>query len=340
MKIFHSIKILFQNLLLTVFCFTPVHANTLISPSVVGNMTSIGSETLSSVMTAWAIEFNRLHPQAKIQIQTTGSSAAPIAITAGTASLGPMSRPLKPSERKSFVNRFGYEPTLITIAIDAIGVFVQETNPLESLSLDQLDRLFSATRYCQFDQPIMYWHELLNNTQYQLANFATFPEFPVRLYGRNSASGTYSYFKQKALCDGDYLHTVQQLPSSSSIIQTVANRVGAIGYASVGSAFSGVKILSVANKGKPVVVSAQTVQSGEYPLTRQLYLLVNQAPNKTLAPGVAQFLRYILSEQGQQVVEQAGYFPISYALQKQQLKSLFPPHIESNKTVKKQKKQL
>ncbi len=202
------------------------HANQELTPGVVGSITSIGSETLSSLMTEWATEFNRLYPQAKIQIQTTGSSAAPIAITAGTASLGPMSRPLKPSERQSFINRFGYEPTMVTVAIDAIGVFVQESNPLQSLSVDQLDRLFSATRYCTFGQPINYWHELLDDSEYSLSDFAKFPEFPVQLFGRNSASGTYSYFKQKALCHGDYRNTVKQLSSSASIIHTVANRMG------------------------------------------------------------------------------------------------------------------
>lgn len=324
MSILFTIKTVLLGLCFALVCGFSVNANPAVSPGVVGSMTSIGSDTLSSVMTAWAAEFNQLYPQAKIQIQTTGSSAAPIAITAGTASIGPMSRPLKPSERQSFINRFGYEPTMITVAIDAIGVFVQDTNPLQSLSINQLDRLFSATRYCQFGQPIRYWHELLDDTAYQFTDFATFSEFPVRLYGRNSASGTYSYFKQKALCHGDYLNTVKQLPSSSSIIQTVAHRVGAIGYASVGFTFSGVKMLSIANGDKPVVVNASTVQSGEYPLTRELYLLVNQTPDKTLAPGVAQFLRYVLSEQGQQIVRQSGYFPIAPVLQQQQLQRLFP----------------
>lgn len=327
MKTHHSIKTAFQSLLLTICCLTPVHANPTLTPGVVGSMTSIGSETLSSVMTVWATEFNRVYPQAKIQIQTTGSSAAPTAITAGTASIGPMSRPLKPSERQSFMNRFGYEPTMVTVAIDAIGIFVQENNPIESLSLNQLDRLFSATRYCQFEQPIYYWHELLDATEYQETNFAAFPEFPVRLYGRNSASGTYNYFKQKALCDGDYLQTVNQLPSSSSIIQTVTSRVGAIGYASVGSTFSGVKVLSISNGEKAIEINTNTVQSGEYPLTRKLYLLVNQAPDKTLAPGVAQFLRYILSDEGQKIARQSGYFPISNALKQKQLKRLFSASI-------------
>ena len=162
------------------------------------------------------------------------------------------------------------------VAIDAIGVFVQESNPLQSLSVDQLDRLFSATRYCTFGQPINYWHELLDDSEYSLSDFAKFPEFPVQLFGRNSASGTYSYFKQKALCHGDYRNTVKQLSSSASIIHTVANRMGGIGYASLGSTIPGVKALSIANGGKEVEVNAKTVQSGQYPLARQLYLLVNQ----------------------------------------------------------------
>ena len=323
MRIYLATKTILIGLMFNLSYVSLTHANQELTPGVVGSITSIGSETLSSLMTEWATEFNRLYPQAKIQIQTTGSSAAPIAITAGTASLGPMSRPLNPSERQSFINRFGYEPTMVTVAIDAIGVFVQESNPLQSLSVDQLDRLFSATRYCTFGQPINYWHELLDDSEYSLSDFAKFPEFPVQLFGRNSASGTYSYFKQKALCHGDYRNTVKQLSSSASIIHTVANRMGGIGYASLGSTIPGVKALSIANGGKEVEVNAKTVQSGQYPLARQLYLLVNHSPDKSLAPGVAQFLRYILSQQGQYIVRQLGYFPISSNQQQAQLNNLF-----------------
>lgn len=323
MRIHLATKTFITGLFYSMLCVSSALANQKIMPGVIGNMTSIGSETLSSVMTEWATEFNRLYPQAKIQIQTTGSSAAPIAITAGTASLGPMSRPLKPSERQSFINRFGYEPTMVTVAIDAIGVFVQASNPLQSLTMAQLDRLFSATRYCTFGQPINYWHELLDDSEYALSDFARFSEFPVQLYGRNSASGTYSYFKQKALCHGDYLNTVKQLSSSVSIVHTVANRLGSMGYASLGSTLPGVKALSIADGGKNVEVNANTVQSGQYPLARQLYLLVNQSPDKSLAPGVAQFLRYVLSEQGQQIVRQSGYFPISSNQVQAQLNNLF-----------------
>ena len=323
MRINLTIKTILTGLIYTWLNVYSAQASQAFTPGVVGNMTSIGSDTLSSVMTGWATEFNRLYPQAKIQIQITGSSAAPIAITAGTASLGPMSRPLKPSERQSFINRFGYEPTMVTVAIDAIGVFVQENNPLQNLSMEQLDRLFSATRYCTFDQPIRYWDELLDESEYSRSEFSRLSNFPIQLYGRNSASGTYSYFKQKSLCHGDYLNTVKQLPSSASIIHKVANRMGAIGYASLGFTFSGVKALSIGNKGRQVEVNAKTIQSGKYPLARELYLLVNQSPDKSLAPGVAQFLRYVLSEPGQQIVRQSGYFPISSERQQEQLNKLF-----------------
>lgn len=292
---------------------------------IVGNMTSIGSDTLSSLMTVWSAEFNRIYPQAKIQIQTTGSSAAPIAITAGTASVGPMSRPLKPSERQSFINKYGYEPLMITVAIDAIGVFVKDTNPLTSITLPQLDGLYSATRYCAPRRAIDNWTELLTHEEYRQAEFSNMPTFPVRLYGRNSASGTYIFFKQHALCNGDYQAQVQQLPSSSSIIQTVANGRGAMGYASVGYQSSGVKTLAIASSAaEPAYqVNAYNVQTGLYPLARSLFLMINQQPGKPFSPVLAEFLKFVLSDDGQFIVVQEGYFPIAESQQQSQLKTLF-----------------
>jgi phosphate transport system substrate-binding protein len=292
---------------------------------IVGNMSSIGSDTLASLMTVWSAEFNRIYPQAKIQIQTTGSSAAPIAITAGTASVGPMSRPLKPSERQSFINKYGYEPLMITVAIDAIGVFVKDTNPLTSITLAQLDGLYSATRYCAPRRAIDNWAELLTHDEYNQAEFSNMARFPVRLYGRNSASGTYIFFKQHALCNGDYKAQVQQLPSSSSIIQTVANGIGAMGYASVGYQSSGVKTLAIARSSiEPAYqVNAYNVQTGRYPLARGLYLMINQQPGKPFSPVLAEFLKFVLSDYGQLIVVQEGYFPIAGSQQQAQLNTLF-----------------
>lgn len=292
---------------------------------IVGNMTSIGSDTLASLMTLWSAEFNRIYPLAKIQIQTTGSSAAPIAITAGTASVGPMSRALKPSERQSFINKFGYEPLMITVAIDAIGVFVKDTNPLQTLTIAQLDGLFSATRYCAARRSLKNWAELLTHEEYSQADFAPVARFPIRLYGRNSASGTYIFFKQHALCNGDYKAQVQQLPSSSSIIQTVANGRGALGYASVGYQAAGVKTLAIASSEKTPAyqITAENVQSGQYPLTRGLFLMINQQPGKPFSPVLSQFLKFVLSDYGQSIVATEGYFPIASAQRDAQLKTLF-----------------
>lgn len=305
--------------------FNSTPSTALPAKGIVGNMTSIGSDTLSNLMTLWSSEFNRIYPHAKIQIQTTGSSAAPIAITAGTASVGPMSRPLKPSERQSFVNKFGYEPLMITVAIDAIGVFVKDSNPLTALTLPQLDGLYSATRYCAPRRSLDNWAELLTYAEYSEAEFADIAKFPVRLYGRNSASGTYIFFKQHALCNGDYKAQVQQLPSSSSIIQTVANGQGALGYASFGYQSSGVKTLAIAaSTSEPAYeVNAYNVQTGRYPLARSLYLMINQQPGKSFSPVLAEFLKFVLSDYGQLIVVQEGYFPIAGSQQQSQLNTLF-----------------
>jgi phosphate transport system substrate-binding protein len=271
-----------------------------------GNLDSIGSDTLNNLMTFWAEGFRRLYPNVRIQIEGKGSSTAPPALIAGTAQLGPMSRAMKPSEIDEFEKKFGYKPTQLRVAIDALAVYVHRDNPLEHLTLPEVDAIFSKTRKGGVANDITAWDQL---------GLAT-PDWqgqPIRCYGRDSASGTYQFFKDVALYKGDYKDNVKEQKGSASVINSIgADRLG-IGYSGIGYKTSEVKTLALAVKdgGAYFDTDTDTVLAGKYPLTRFLYVYVNKAPNRPLDPLVKEFLSYVLSREGQVIVVKDGYVPLT-----------------------------
>jgi len=270
-----------------------------------GSLNSIGSDTLNNVMTLWAEGFQKSYPNVRSQIEGEGSSTAPPALIASTAQIGPMSRAMKPTEIDEFEKKFGYPPTQIRVAVDALAVYVNKDNPLEHLTMQQVDAVFSKTRSCGMAQGIDTWGAL--------GLTGDWTKRPLSLYGRNSASGTYGYFKEHALCNGDYRDTVKEQPGSASVVQGVAEDRNGIGYSGIGYKTSGVKTLALAPaEGAPFVpTDPELVLAGKYPLARFLYLYINRAPNKPVDPLVREFVRYVLSREGQQVVVKDGYLPIS-----------------------------
>lgn len=282
-------------------------------PGVSGTVTSVGSDTLGNLMTFWAEEFKRYYPHVAFQIQASGSSTAPAALTEGTANVGPMSRELKESEIAYFSKVHGYQPTVLKVAIDAIALFVDLHNPVEGLNLQEIDGIFSVTRYCGAAQPITYWHQLGLPESWQNKR--------IRLFGRNSVSGTYGLFKAEALCQGDFLATVNEQPGSASVVQSVAYSDGALGYAGFGYKTAGVRALSIAREGKQYIApSMENIASGDYPLSRFLYLVVNKAPDQPLPLLEREFIRFILSPAGQDLVRRDGFIPVPDALIRQQLR--------------------
>ncbi len=273
-------------------------------PGVAGNLSSIGSDTLNNVMTLWAETFNKLYPNVKIQIEGKGSTTAPPALIAGTAQLGPMSREMKGSEVDAFEKKFGYKPTRIRVAVDALGVYVNKDNPLACLSLAQVDGVFGKSRRSGYKENVKSWG--------QLGLTGDWASRPVSLFGRNSASGTYGFFKEHVLKNGDYKDEVKEQPGSASVVQGVTVDRYAIGYSGIGYVTAGVRAvpLSAAPGGKCVAATAANAYSGEYPLARFLYVYVNRAPGKPLDPLVHEFLKLVLSRQGQEVVVKDGYFPL------------------------------
>ena len=281
-----------------------------------GNISSVGSDTLANLMTLWAEEFKRLYPNVNIQIQAAGSSTAPPALTEGTSNLGPMSRKMKDKELQSFEKKHGYKPTAIPVAIDALAVYVHKDNPVKGLSIPQVDAIFSSTRKCGSKQTISRWGDAGLD--------GTWKDRTVQIYGRNSVSGTYGYFKKKALCKGDYKTTVNEQPGSASVVQSVSASLNGIGYSGIGYKTSGVRAVPLTKKpGKPfIAASTENAASGKYPLSRFLYVYVNKAPNKPLAPIEKEFVKMVLSKSGQQVVIKDGYIPLSSKLVRKQLKKI------------------
>jgi len=280
-----------------------------------GNVSSVGSDTLANMMTFWAEEFKRTYPNVNVQIQAAGSSTAPPALTEATSNLGPMSRRMKLREQEAFEKRYGYKPTAVRVAIDALAVFVHKDNPLKGLRIDQVDAIFSNNRKCGADNDVDRWGDL--------GLTGAWVGKDVQLYGRNSVSGTYGYFKKKALCKGDFKNSVNEQPGSASVVQSVSASLNGIGYSGIGYKTSGVRALPLAKKGnKFVEANMANAISKKYPLSRFLYVYVNKAPNKPLAPMEAEFLKMVLSKSGQTIVEKDGYIPLPKSVITKELRKL------------------
>jgi phosphate transport system substrate-binding protein len=281
-----------------------------------GNLSSVGSDTLANMMTFWAEEFKRLYPNVNMQIQAAGSSTAPPALTEGTSNFGPMSRGMKSKEIEAFEKRHGYKPTPVRVAIDALAVFVHKDNPIEGMTIAEVDAVFSNTRLCGATEQVQRWGDL--------GLTGSWGNRDLQLYGRNSVSGTYGYFKEIALCDGDFRANVNEQPGSASVVQSVSTSLNAIGYSGIGYLTSGVKTvpLAVAEGAEYVDATTENALAGKYPLSRFLYVYVNKHPNKPLDPATAEFLKMVLSKTGQVIVDKDGYIPLPKMVVEQELEKL------------------
>lgn len=282
---------------------------------VAGSLLSVGSDTLAGMTTLWVEEFQTLYPNVDSQVQASGSATAPPALTEGTAQFGPMSRPMRMREIEAFERAFGYKPTELRVAIDAIGVFVHRDNPIEGLNFSQLDSIFSETLRCGATSSSKTWQDL--GLSYDWAKRG------IQMFGRNSVSGTYGYFKQNALCGGDFKRNVNEQPGSASVVQSVASSINTIGYSGVGYQVSGVKLLPIAKSGTDYVMPThENILSGQYPLSRYLFVYVNKNPLRDLTPIQREFIRFIFSKQGQSLVAKDGYVPISAEIASQELQKV------------------
>ena len=269
-----------------------------------GTLSSVGSDTLANLMTLWQEEFEKQYPNVKIQVQAAGSATAPPALTEGVANFGPMSRKMKDQEIEAFESRFGYKPLGIRVAIDALAVYVHKDNPITDLTIAQVDAIFSSTRRCGYEKDVQVWGDL--------GLEGAWAKKPLQLYGRNSVSGTYGYFKRVALCSGDFKNTVNEQPGSASVVQSITQSLNGIGYSGIGYITSGVRAVPIAEieGDEPVVVDFENARNGSYPITRYLYVYVNKKPDTPLAPLEREFLKLVLSKPGQEIVQKDGYVPL------------------------------
>ena len=286
------------------------------SSGVAGNLSSVGSDTLANLMTLWAEEFKRVYPNVNVQIQAAGSSTAPPALTEGTSNLGPMSRLMKDQEIEAFEKRHGYKPTPIAVAIDALAIFVHKDNPIQGLTIGQTDAIFSSTRTCGGPKDITTWGQLGLGGAWEARG--------IQLYGRNSVSGTYGYFKQHALCKGDFKNSVNEQPGSASVVQSVSASLNGIGYSGIGYTTSSVRSVPLAREaGKPYVdATPENAVAGTYPLARFLYVYVNKRPLQPLDPITREFLTLVLSRQGQEVVVKDGYIPLPAPVSEREMQKI------------------
>ena len=280
-----------------------------------GTVKSVGSDTLNNLMTLWAEKFKEMYPNVQVEIEGKGSSTAPPALIEGASNFGPMSRAMKDKEIDAFEKKFGYKPMAVKTAIDMLAVYVHKDNPIanEGLTLAQVDAIFSSTRKGGHASDISDWS--------QVGLSGSWGSLPISLYGRNSASGTYGYFKKKALFKGDYKSSVKEQPGSSSVVQGVASDKGGVGYSGIGYKTADVATVPLAKKGKNFIAPSAD-NAATYPLARFLLVYVNKKPGEDLDPLRREFLKLIFSQQGQEVVVKDGYIPVSYEVAKKTLGDL------------------
>lgn len=275
-----------------------------------GSIKSVGSDTMNNMMTLWAEGFRKFYPNVQVEIEGKGSSTAPPALIEGISTFGPMSRKMKSKEADAYEAAFGYKPVQLGTSIDMLAVFVNKDNPIKGLNLQQIDAIFSSTRTGGLSEDIAKWG--------QVGLEGDFTSAPISLYGRNSASGTYGYFKKHALFKGDYKDSVKQQPGSSAVVQAVGTDLYGIGYSGIGYKTPNVRVVPLAKEGTDYVpASVETVES--YPLARFLWLSVNYKPGSQLDPLRREFLKYIFSKEGQKAVAKDGYLPVSAAVAKSML---------------------
>jgi phosphate transport system substrate-binding protein len=270
-----------------------------------GAVKSVGSDTLNNLMTLWAEGFRKMYPNVQIEIEGKGSSTAPPALIAGTATFGPMSREMKQAEVDEFEKKYGYKPVALPTSIDMLAVYVNKDNPVKGLSLAQVDAIFSKSRKRGAKADIANWG--------QAGLEGDWANLPISLYGRNAASGTYGYFKEHTLAKGDYKDSVKEQPGSSAVVQGVASDKGGVGYSGIGYKTADVRAVPLAAGDSADFVAAEPANAytGEYPLARPLFVYVNARPGAPLDPLRREFVRYIFSKQGQSDVVKDGYFPVT-----------------------------
>jgi phosphate transport system substrate-binding protein len=263
-----------------------------------GKVTSIGASGTTNLIARAAAEFKQIYPGVTLQVTAGLTSIGPPALVEGRADVVPMSRPLLPEEVKTFRAKYGYPPTEIKVAADALAVYVEKRNPVDGLTLAQLDAIFSRTRR-RGGPAIETWG--------QAGLTGDWVDRPIPLYGYGPTDGVHQVFRQQVLLGGEYRLSLQVVPAGSLIVQDVAADPSAIGCASIFFASKRTRAVPIAgDDGRFYAPTDDNVRSLRYPLTRFVTICVNKPPGRPLPPATAEFLRYLLSAEGQQTVAAGG----------------------------------
>jgi phosphate transport system substrate-binding protein len=281
-----------------------------------GHLKSVGSDTLGHEMEAWAKGFEKLYPDVKVEIEAAGSATAPLALLEGRSQFGPMSRPMTAEETAAFQDKYGYKISGFRVAVDALAVYVNKANPVACLTLPQLSGIFSSNRKTPGTSDVRTWGDLGLTSEWARQ--------PITLYTRNTLSGTYEYFRETALYGGDYKPEIKQQSGSEAVVQAVAADKFGIGYSGIGYKNEGVRAVPLASfyGGTCYEASAEATLSGKYPIARYLYVYVNRKPGQPLDALRAEFVKYVLSKDGQEQTERSGFFPITNEIRESDMNKL------------------
>jgi phosphate transport system substrate-binding protein len=257
-----------------------------------GQITVKGSDTLVILAQKWAETYMGLHSDVKIQVTGGGSGIGFAALQAQTTDLCDASRQIKAAELQKCIMAFNKRPTEYKVALDGLSVYVNEGNPVQELTLDQLKGIFTGK--------ITNWKDVGG------------PDAPITIYSRENSSGTYEFFKGNVLSGEDFAASAQTMPGTAALVQAVGKDKGAIGYG--GAAYgSGVKHLNVKKDAASPAVepTEENVENQSYPIWRYLYVYVNPALDKD---EIAAYLNWIRSDDGQKIVKDQGYYPLPQPL--------------------------
>ncbi len=249
-------------------------------------LTIKGSDTMVILAQRWAEAFMLKNPGTTVQVSGGGSGTGIAALINGTTDLANASRPIKDRERGQVQQARGKPAHETRVALDALAVYVHADNPIESLTLEQLEKIYRGE--------VGNWNEVGG------------PDRAIVLYGRENNSGTYAYFKEHVLDDMDFAPATQTLPGTAAVINAVARDPGGIGYGGIAYA-EGIRAIALQGEdGEPVEPSMENATSGRYPLSRYLNIYSAGEPEGV----AAQYIELVLSDEGQDIIEGVGYYPL------------------------------
>lgn len=270
-----------------------------------GKLTLVGSQTMSEVVALWEDRFTNFYPDVDIEVVVKGASNAIPAVISGEGNIGLLSREATHEEIEEFKKAKGYEPKVLTPSLERIAVYVNESNPIESLTLAQVDAIFSKTLKRGEPKEITTWGAA--------GVTGSMAAQQIVLKGRNDTTGSQVFFKSIAMNGGEFREGISNEKDNLALVKSIRDNKDSIGFAGEMWQISGVKAVPLAwtASDAPHAIDSPGDEKGTYPLVRPLQLVINQAPDKELSPIEQEFLRYVFSHMGQEDVVKAGFQPIS-----------------------------